>query len=467
MFGNMLRRGSRISSLSTTLLGVVLFATPCAMLAQRGAGGGHTGGGSAGGGGLSSTGRATGVDVKDDLKDFHVVLAVQATSQQIVDYAAMMKSTEAADSELKIFLDQLGKDSAAELSSRSAAVEQTIEKARTENKKFLDGFSDQQKSGLREITKRLLKADADLAQQAKALGLEVRDPKSVGQSVAASAQILQRALTNFQNQQLGLGEEMSVVSGKSSQESAFDLSPVKNFIHFANQPITITTSGVISNGAAEGGQNTFKLELTADLSDLQRNISDVLHRQLDKAERCGERIVVQSATLTPSEPASLMVLQLHVERWACLGRDTNEMAEGNGTIEVKLTPSVGDIGALQLTAEIARVDAEGLIGEWLRAGFLGETVRDKIAESILLTLRQGGDLNSALPPAARGNAKLHRAQFQSTGSGKLLAVLDGEIRLSNEQVTSLLGELKAGELKAGELKGQSSAPATVQATAPR
>jgi hypothetical protein len=155
-------------------------------------------------------------------------------------------------------------------------------------------------------------------------------------------------------------------------------------------------------------------------------------------------------------------VQLHFERWACLGRDVNEMVEGNGTIEVKLTPSVGGDGALRLTPEIGRVDAQGLIGELLRSGSLGETLRGKIMESLLATVRQGGDFSATLPPSVRGGATLHRAQFQGTGSGKLLVVLDGEIRMSSEQATSLTGALKAGESKR-----RTSAPETVQATVPR
>ena len=453
----MFRRRNGISNLKAVVLIAALLAAPCGMLAQRGAGGGHTGGGTAGGGGLSSTGKATGVEVKDDLKDFHAALAVQATSQQIVEYAAMMKSTEAANAELKTFLDQFGKNSVSELASRSATLEQAIETARTENKKFLDGFSDAQKSGLKEITKRLTKADADLAQQARALDLEVRGAKAVGQPIATSAQSLEHALTNFQSQQTGLGEEMSIGAGKNGQDSVFDLPPVKNLVNLANQTIAITTSGVMAKGTAEGGQKTFKLELTADLSDLQQNITEVLGTELNQAERCGESIAIQSATLTPVERASVVVVQLHFERWTCLGREANEMVEGNGAIEVKLTPSVGADGALRLTPETGRVDAPGVIAELLRSSSLGDIVRDKITESVLSAVRQGGDFNVTLPAAARGNAKLHSAEFQGTGSGKLLAVLDGEIRMSNEQVTSFTSELKE----------RRSAPATVQATVPR
>src|ERR1700691_1916972 len=145
----MFRSAPRIFNLSAVIFGATLLACPCAVLAQRGAGGGRTGGGTAGGGGLSSVGKPSGVDEKDDLKDFHEAMAVQASSQQIVEYAAMMKGTEAASAELKSFLEQPSKENiASELSSRGANLQQAIERARTENNKFVEGFSEQQKSGL-------------------------------------------------------------------------------------------------------------------------------------------------------------------------------------------------------------------------------------------------------------------------------------------------------------------------------
>jgi hypothetical protein len=435
-------RGSLISRMQTVVLGAALLAYPCGMLAQRGTGTAGRGGDT--GGAMGSGGRATGVSTKDDLKDFHAALAVQATSQQVIAYASMLKSSEAASAESKAFLEQLGKEnSASELANRGAALDQAIESARTENKKFLDGFSDRQKAGLKEISKRLTKADADLALQAKALDQEIADTKALSPQTAGSAQGLERALASFRSEQADLGEEMSIGAANKGQDSAFKLLPVKNSVMFANQSIAITTSGVISKGVADAGQNTFKLELTADLSDLQQNITEVLRAQLDKANRCGERIAIRSATLTPLAPASLVTVQLHFERWACFGRDTiNEMAEGNGTIEVKLTAAVGEDGTLRLVPEIGRIEAEGLVGELLRSGSLGEALRDKITESLLSTMHRGGDFNATLPPAAQGYATLHHAQFEGTGSGKLTVVLEGEIRVSNEKATALTSELQ-------------------------
>ena len=194
---------------------IALLACSSALFAQRG--GGRVGGGLAGGTGLSQGNHASGIDEKDDLKDFHEVLAVQATSQQIIDYVAMLKSTTAASEELQGLVAQLNKENnAPETGSRSKTLAQAIEKARSENKKFLEGFSDAQKSGLKEITKRLDKTDSELAQQAKALD-QATEAKAAGPQMTSSAQGLEHALTNFQHAQLDLGEEMSIAIANSGQ----------------------------------------------------------------------------------------------------------------------------------------------------------------------------------------------------------------------------------------------------------
>jgi hypothetical protein len=457
-------RGSGISGVGTLVLGAALLAHPCGVLAQHGGGGRGTGGDT--GTPMGAGGRATGLSVGDDLKNFHAALAVQATSQQTIEYAAMLKSTAAASAELQTFLEQLGKaNSGSELASRDANLDQSIEKARAANRKFLEGFSEPQKAGLKEITKKLIKADADLAQQAKALDLEAGDAKAVGPQIANSAQSLEHALTSFRSQQLDLGEEMSVGAGNNGDASGFNLPTVRNSVNFENQSIRVVTSGVIAKGVAEGDQNIFKLELTTDLSDLQQNMTDVLRAELGKSDRCGERITIHNATLTPQAPASLVIVQLHFERWVCgttFGRETtNEIVEGNGTIEVKLTPAVAEDGTLRLVAVNGRVAADGLVGELLRSGSLGDALRGKVTESRVSAMRQGGDFKAILPAAAQGNALLHRAQFQGTGSGRLRAVLDGEIRVSNEKATALTSELQ------GRSPSQASPQENTQESVPR
>lgn len=442
------------SRLGTMLLAAVMLASPCMVLAQHGGGGGRIGGTSAGGGGLSGGNRATGIENKDDLHDFHQIMAVQASNEQKAAYAAMLKSTVAAGAELQGFIALLGKEnSAPEVAQRDKSFEDAIETARTLNKRFLEGFSEAQKSGLKEITKRLGKADSELAQQAKALDQQV-EVNAAGGQMAGTAHNLQGALTGFQREQADLGEEMSIVTSSQGSDIAFKLPTVKNTVNFANQPVVVTTSGAISKGVPEGGQNTFQMELTADMSDLQQTISDVLHARLDTSDRCGERIALQTATLTPQESIGLVVVQIHYERWSCttmFGRENmNEIVEGNGTLEVKLTPAIAENGTLRLAAQTGHVDAQGLVGDLLRSASLGDTLRDKISDSVLTAMQQGADFKMALPVEARGYATLRRARFEGTGLGKLIALFDGDIEVSNENLAAVTRALQERSLQSAE-----------------
>lgn len=444
----MFRDGSRSSWVRTIMLGAALLAYPCAALAQRGGGGGHIGGGTVNGGAMGSGGAATGLDVKDDLKDFHEALALQASSQQIVQYRTMLKSTESASAELQAILQRTTKGtSASDAVDRDRAFVQTLERARAQNTTFLQQLTDRQKLDLKETIKKLTKSDSDLAQQAKALAMVA------GQQTTSAAQSLQLTLTGFHSQQLELGEEMSVEADELSRGLSFNIRPVNSSVEFASQSIAIITSGAISRGALVGRTNAFGLELTTDMSDLRQNIAEVLRAQLNRAERCGEQIAIQNASLTPATPGIVVLAQVHYERWACFGRDTNEMVEGNGTIEVKVSPQVDKDGNLRLDAAIGNVDAQGLVGDLLRSGALGETVRDKIRESVLSCVQGGSDYKALLPVAAQGSVTLQRAQFEETGRGGLSVVLDGDIQLSSDQVALLNNELKSGELR-----GQSSTP---------
>ena len=423
-----------------------LLVCPCAMMAQRGGAGGHIGGPAAGGNGLSGGNRATGIDTKDDLSTFHEIMAVQATREQKAAYAVMVKSTVAAGVELQSLEEQLGKEkNASAVANRDKTFDDAIETARTLNKKFLGGFSEEQKSGLKEITKRLIKTDAELGQLASGLDQEV-EANAASSQMVGSAQNLAHALASFQSAQVDLGEEMSITASDNSQESSFYIPAVKNEVRVANQKIAITTSGVVSKGRVQGGENTLPVQVSADMSDLQLSIGDVMRSALNRTDRCGDRVEVRTAALTPQGPAGAVDVQLHYERWRCgtmFGRETmDELVEGSGALEVKLMPAVAEDGTLRLAAQIGRVDGEGLIGDSLRSGALGETLRNEISESVLAILRQGGGFTAALPAGTRRYATLRRAQFEGTGSGRLNMLLDGEIRVSNENLAALTSELK-------------------------
>jgi len=227
---------------------------------------------------------------------------------------------------------------------------------------------------------------------------------------------------------------------------------VTTSIKVAGQPVSIQATGSVSHNStatpaetpAENGRNLFTLQLTADLSDVQQNITAILRAKLNRSPRCGERLEIRQATLTPLSPASLLMARLHFERWICPpAQSPMEVAAGDGAIEVKMTPSLEPKAGLALIPEITCVDAERFLRDMLRSGDLGDTLREQIAASVLYAMQKGTDLKVTLPPAAQQSATLQKAQFQDAGADQLSLVLEGQLQFSDQQTQQFAAQLKS------------------------
>ena len=427
-------RGISFTAATPLLLGTLLLY-PEVATAQRH--GGHGGAGSIPGG----SSRPTGVEEKDTLKDFHQAMAVQATSQQIAEFQALIKNTATAKDELQALLRKRGQENSAPASAASNAnLDQALDSARSGTNRFVEGFSAPQKSGLKEATKRLSKAESSLEEYKKKLDQTLQTSSG---EIGARAEDLDKALTDFSNQQLALGREMGIVLA-NGQDLIFNLPPVKSAVNVAERPVAVEVSGSLSQTAMEGGQRTFKLELISDLSDLQQNITELLRRQFDKTNTCRERVTIRQARLLPSTPASLLTVQLHFERWVCGGMSGHttqtELAESDGAVEMKLTPEADPADPLKLAAVFGRIDASGMLGDALRSGDLGDDLRQKVTQSVLSVIRAAADLKATLPPAVQGSAVLQTMRFQDAG-GRMTSVLAGQVQISNEQANLLASQL--------------------------
>src|SRR3974390_1369950 len=115
-------------------------------------------------GSASGSNKPTGVVEGEELKDFHQALALQATGQQVADFQALMKSADGARAELLVFQQSLRAANPSASSPSSLTLGQALENARARHKSFQDGLSTEQKAGLRDILKRVGKADSDLDQ---------------------------------------------------------------------------------------------------------------------------------------------------------------------------------------------------------------------------------------------------------------------------------------------------------------
>jgi hypothetical protein len=239
----------------------------------------------------------------------------------------------------------------------------------------------------------------------------------------------------------------SLASPALAQNLTFKIPPVKIPFAVKDQQAYITASALISMTSKAGDLDIFNLQLTADLTGLQQNMTALLSSQLDKDDHCGDRIAIQQATLAPADPASIATVQLRYERWACVKAFGKQQAKrvvgGNAVIPVTLTPGVDENKTeLRLVPEVGTIEADGSLGELLRSGTVGETIREKIRSSILSAMQKGTNLSATLPPAAQGYATIESAEFKDEGSGRLLVVLDGQVRITKEQVQVLSKQVK-------------------------
>jgi hypothetical protein len=238
-----------------------------------------------------------------------------------------------------------------------------------------------------------------------------------------------------------------VPASASDQTTTFKIPPVKIPVNVKDQRITMVASALITLTRKSQGLNILNLKMDADLSDLQQNMTELLSAELDKDDHCGDRIAIQHATLTPAEPASLAVVQLHYERYACAKvfgkQEAKRVVAGNAVMQMTLTPAVEEGNTeLRLVPEVGPIEADGSLGQLLRSGTLGDMLREKIRKAILNALQKGTDLSATLPPAVQGYVKIKDARFKDAGSGHLLVLLEGEIQITNEQIQELSKQVK-------------------------
>ena len=184
-------------------IGTLLLLSASALLAQYG---GH------GGGGRRGSPRAGSGDTSDaGLADFNRALAIQATSDQVSHFPGLTKSTETARKLAQDFSGLSGKaDSATDFSRRTTALKEAVEEAQGSNQDFVKSFTKSQKAGLKELTKKLEKADSEVAKQWKDLEKQLGGAKAVSEGIAGTADKLEKALEEFQSQQIELGKEMGI-----------------------------------------------------------------------------------------------------------------------------------------------------------------------------------------------------------------------------------------------------------------
>jgi hypothetical protein len=226
-----------------------------------------------------------------------------------------------------------------------------------------------------------------------------------------------------------------------SQDLTLKIPPVTVSFEAGGQAIPVTAWGTVSSLSP----GAFRLALTADLAGLQDNITPLLHTELDRSDRCGERLSVDHAVLAPSDPAAVLTVNLRYERWGCakvFGKEAvKRLVAGNGVVVVKLTPSAGPEG-IGMAAEVQKIDADGSLGEVLRSGSMGASVKEKIANSIQSAIRKCMDLKSTMPARIAAATAFESARFASGPEGRLWISAGAGLRLSPDEFQALAHEMK-------------------------
>ena len=207
-----------------------------------------------------------------------------------------------------------------------------------------------------------------------------------------------------------------------AQTDTLQLPPLRTSIVLEGQPVAISVWGSVSPA---------HLSATVDLADFQEHLTPILAAQLNRSDKCGERLTVQKAALAPS---GLLTANVHYEHFGCakaFGKEiTKRLVGGDAVVEVNLTPTVAD-NRIGMDAEVRKIDADGSLGEALHSGSFGDSIRRKIAANIESSVRKSTDLKSTLPA---GMESVLTVRFADGGAGRLWLAIEGELRSEERRV---------------------------------
>jgi hypothetical protein len=230
--------------------------------------------------------------------------------------------------------------------------------------------------------------------------------------------------------------------GAIAADQTVVLPPVHLLLKVDDQAVVMVVSGSVTKIFADRDRDVFRVALNADLGGLQDNITRILQAELNKNDRCGERLSIEQATLVPAAPSGTLTTSLHFEKWACIKAFHKDMAKrlagGNGTAEVRLTPEVRDGDAVRLKAELGAIQADGSIGEMLQSPTFADALREKIAKAL-----DKVQLEAAIPPALQGAARIEDVSFADAGGGRLTLRIRATVTIPARDAKALMERLAA------------------------
>jgi hypothetical protein len=179
---------------------IALLVCPQALMAQRGVHGAGSGQPPSG---------ASNPAPNNDINDFNRAVALQATPDQVARFRQLTKSVETARKESRNLIQHAENGDRAD-SSGYAGLNNAVDETQSNCQRFLGSFSTSQQSGLKPLTKKLSKADSEVAKQSKALTQDLGQSQIDSTKIGNVVEKLNEALSSLQTEQLEIGKEMGI-----------------------------------------------------------------------------------------------------------------------------------------------------------------------------------------------------------------------------------------------------------------
>lgn len=176
------------------ICGVVLLTGACALQAQQ----------------ASSQGRGHGSanTSNDELRSFKRAMALQAYPDQVTQFKKLAASIQAAKKAAHDLQQHAANAGNPDLSQNAEALSSAVEEAQADSEHFLRTFTKVQKSELKNLVKKLDKANSEITKESKALGHGTD---------ASVVDRLNHALDDFEARQSDIGSEMGISDEKTPQ----------------------------------------------------------------------------------------------------------------------------------------------------------------------------------------------------------------------------------------------------------
>jgi hypothetical protein len=236
------------------------------------------------------------------------------------------------------------------------------------------------------------------------------------------------------------------VSFPAAAQITLDFGPESFSIPVEGQNINFIGKGKASLFTPQGAQRMdVDVDLSIDLSDLQRAIPPIIQAKGNRNDTCSEVVTLHTIGLRSN--ADLYVGG-HFEKWACaylFGKlvGKTKVVEQDGDVTIGLSLGVqGDGKGLEIKTATKNAHMNGALGALMSNSLTGAYVTNSVTGAIQKAI-DPGNLKHAFPAALNAyNPVVKSAKFVDLGSNKLGVNSILRFSLSQTEAQKLIDQLR-------------------------